>query len=98
MAILVQVHDSCILFNYVTFLISFSMFVMQQIFYDKSYYKYMQFKKNIYILYFFDALGSLHVLKTCVKAQKPVCFFPPPATVLTKQQKAALIISAILYQ
>lgn len=52
MAILVQVHDSCILFNYVTFLNSFSMFVMQQIFYDKSYYKYMQFK-NIYIYVIF---------------------------------------------
>lgn len=53
MAILVQVHDSCILFNYVTFLNSFSMFVMQQIFYDKSYYKYMQLKKKKYIYYIF---------------------------------------------
>lgn len=56
----------------------------------------MQFKFFFFLSV--DGLGSLHVIKTCVKAQKPVCCFPPPATVLTKQQKAALIISAILYQ
>lgn len=54
--------------------------------------------KKIYFFLSVDDLGSLHVIKTCVKAQKPVCIFSPPPAVLTKQQKAALIISAILYQ